>query len=345
MSKRTAPTSRQREVVAPIPPVAEPVDLAQVRTEGLEVMNFLSPAALVEFFTKARELENEAGRMVAHARAAKRNLKAPGYVMTAEDDAAVQRDLLESKAQRKRLLEHWKISATVTRFRNLLTSARKRPDDLHEEGEGILQMLHNEYKAAEDRRVARENEEKRQQAIRDEQARRDAEERELSRQADEAEAASSELSPRERRVIDIVGDDITEGAWVHACRTVGYKDPVGAARALINREKIIAAIDGRRRAAAMRQQAQAVQQQPISTAHVMDEKPQVQRVGTDVVFKSAEIVDAAEFVAAAMSGRYGIPASTLAPVQSVLNDQARQMGALINRWPGIRYVEETRTRR
>ena len=57
--------------------------------------------------------------------------------------------------------------------------------------------------------------------------------------------------------------------------------------------------------------------------------------------RTAVVVDEDAFIAAVLEGKFGIPSDVLTVRQVKLNEYARSLGKLIERWPGIRYNEKT----
>ena len=54
-----------------------------------------------------------------------------------------------------------------------------------------------------------------------------------------------------------------------------------------------------------------------------------------------ELVDEAALIEAILAGKHGIPADVLTVKQAKLNEYARTLGPLIDRWPGVRYRTST----
>lgn len=306
-------------------------ELLQTRDDSMTIREWI--VSLIPFFEKARALEVAAKARLASAR----TLTLP---TNGEQDSAIQVFIRNASAENKIVEDHWKITALLHNFQRRLVTARKRATDALEEAAGMAQRLHNQYDDMEHRRVEEEN--RRRQREADEQARRDreAELARLEQQALDAEAASAELGFREQKFVDYITGPYPDPqrAAFHA----GYKDASYHAR-LLQMPKIVAAIKAKREAIALRQQAEAKKAAPVVPADVHQEKPDVGRAGSDRTFKSGDIFNERLFVEAVIGGQHAIPADCLMPNPVKVNEYARSMGELINRWPGCRLKKRTTT--
>lgn len=297
---------------------------------GRQVLDFMSRTAA--FLTAARHIEVKAKATLTTAQ----TLRVP---TTALDDEMMQRFVLGAADGIKEAEAHWGICQIISRFHKLTTSARARSVDAFSEARTIGNNLHNTYTRAEQRRAQEENdrlhheEEQRAQAARDKEL-ADAEALALKR-----ESASKDLSEREMMFVDLVFDGRTGAA---AAQKAGYKDPVGAADRLLGALKIQKALGAKQEAKTIREQAAAKAAKPLDVQH-QEVRPDITRAtgAKDRTTKSAEIVDANALIAACIQGGYGIPWDILDVKPAKLNEYARSMGALINKWPGVRYKEET----
>lgn len=316
-------------------------ELALITHEGSMVAGLLGN--IRQFFATAQEIEKRATGTLASARA----LKPP---TTAGEDLAVQNFIRAANVDRKSAEEHWTLTSKIHQFHRKLTAARDRSCKPLEEAAEIGNRLHNRYVEDEKRR-ARE-EELRLQREADERARLDRE-RELARLEDEAlrkEAASADLSERESLFVDAV----VRGYPINvAARQAGYKNPDVTAQRLMSTAKIAAAIQAKRDAITLRQQAEAKRAMPLITDDV-EVKPNIVQTG-DRTTKAAELVDVDLFIATLLDpgarNRYGIPSEIAVDAlrrafkdgpTPLLNEQARSMGELIARWPGLRLKTTTK---
>src|SRR6185436_6794428 len=158
-------------------------------------------------------------------------------------------------------------------------------------------------------------------------------------QALRAEAASAKLSDRETVFVEEVFGGRNAAL---AAKIAGYKNPADAGARLLATPKIEKALAGKREAENIRRQSVARQQQPLDVQHE-EARPDIVRAAgaKDRTTKSAELLDENALIAAIIQGGHGIPWDILTVKPAKLNEYARSMGALINKWPGVRYKEET----
>lgn len=297
---------------------------------GLAVREFLK--SIAGFFTTAQAIEQAAVFTLAKARA----LTVP---TNQEQDAEMQRFVKGTTADLKSAETHWAICATVHGFHKRLVAVRKRATDPLEEANRLSNALHNQYVQAEQRRVAQEQERVRVAA---ETKAREDREAELAAQevaALKAEADSPVLSAREVLFVNaLVSGVVPYAAAMHA----GFKNSVQQAARLMALPKIQDAIQAKRTAAAIREQAEARRQAPLDV-QVETVKAHVSHAdGHDRSTHSAEIVDPQAFVKAVMGGALNIPLDCLMPNPVKLNEMARALRERISAWPGIRYVKSTK---
>lgn len=305
-------------------------DQALVQTNGAQILGFIRNIAA--FFGTARELEMAAQSTLVKAR----ELQPPA---TAEDDERIQRFIREANADRKRIEDHWSITTVFHQVHRNLTAARGRGVKFLEDAAARAQRLHNDYveearrkAAAEQERIRREAEEKARQE-------REAEAARIEAAALEQEAAMPDLSEREEMFVDLV---FGMTPHIEAARRSGYKDPVTMADRLMKTRKIVEAIQARRDAHALRQQAAARREQPLDV-RVETVKADVIKTGTDRTTHSAEILDEARLIEACIAGGYGIPHDILTVKPAKVNEYARALQERINRWPGVKHVKTTKT--
>lgn len=310
-------------------------------TDGKTITGFL--AGLVPFFRQATALENRAKAKLALARTF--TLPKPGDV---DGDAALQTFIKEASAERKAVEKHWEITGAIHQFQRKLVAARDRvigegtkektPGYLVE-AQGIAQRLHNTYvedarrRAAEEQERIRKAEEERQAEIR----RQDLER--MENEALAAEAASADLSERER----VFTEEIARGKTPYdAARTANFAQPRSQAEKLLKLPKILLAIAAIKDAAAIREQAAAVKAAPLD---VQVETVRVEKagVGTDRTTYAIEFTDPQLLREAVLGGKHGIPTDILTPDQVKGNAYARDFREIVNRWPGCRLVKKTTT--
>ena len=159
----------------------------------------------------------------------------------------------------------------------------------------------------------------------------------LEQEAEAAELASEALSDREQRFVAFA---VAGKGDTGAAQLAGYKNPETMGAKLRTYPKINAAIEAAERAIELRRQAQAVASQPVAIEEVQAEtKAQVATTGRTTY--SAIIFNADAFVAAAVTGGFGIPADCLMPNPVKLNEYARSLRERLDAWPGVRLSKKT----
>lgn len=287
------------------------------------------------FFIVARTLETAA--VASLERAKQWQAKPP---RTTEEDLELQHFIRETSRDTKSVVEHWSITKTIHQFHKSMTTKRGIAEQALERANSIGNGLHADYVRAETRRVAEENERLRRLAEAEEQARKDRELAAMEEEAVRREEAAGDLSARETMFVDLY---FATGQGTRSAERAGFKEPLKAAARLLALAKIHAAIEGKRSAQTIRQQAAAVKAAPI----LVDAPTVEANVGkvagsSDRVTKSAELLDEAALIEAIFAGKYGIPRTLLKIDQTALKAQARDLGTLINKWPGVRYKETPR---
>lgn len=307
-------------------------DELQTNEHGSAIREFLRGAA--GFFTTARTMEQSAQATLVKAR----TLVLP---TNGDEDAAIQIFIKRANTDRKAIEEHWSITSTISKFHKMLVAGRTRGTDPLEQAATIAQQLHNRYAEDERRRAAAEQDRLRREAEERAKAERDRELAEAERKALEAEASSPALSTREETfVLQVVAgrDPIT------AARIAGYKDPSTQGPRLMTYSKVLDAIAAKRQAAEVRQQAEAIRNQPLN---IEPEKvrPDIRRGGgaIDRTTHSGEVIDEAAFIAAVIAGKHGIPWDVLTVNETKLNEYARSLQERLNLWPGVRHNKKTKT--
>jgi hypothetical protein len=324
MAKKPTALVREPEVLD-----ALEQEVALIKTDSSLIEQFAGK--LRAFFVRARELE-----LTAKANLTKANLlKLPA---TMPEDERLQFFVKNVGADRKDALEHWDITQKVSQFHKRLVAARKRSEEPNEQAIVIATRLHNTYVDTERRRVAVENERLRQQAEQKAAADRAAELAELERQAVAAEEASEGLSDRERRFVEHY---MRTGNGRLAAQAVGFKDADKQAARLLSLPKILAACDAVKQAEVLREQRAAIAEKPLDVQADTVQANISKAGGHDRSTHSAELLDERALVEAVLAGGRGIPSDILQVNQAKLNEYARSLHELINRWPGVRYKKTT----
>jgi hypothetical protein len=306
-------------------------ELLAIRDDSVTIREWL--VSLIPFFTRARELEVAAKKTLEDSKL----LTLPA---NADDDTRLKAFITRASADNKVVAEHWKVTSLVHQFQRRLVAVRDRSCDALEEAAKRAQQLHNQYVKAENDRVAEENRRRQKEADDKAAAERQAELDRLEAERLKLEAASADLSDRERIFVDQVASGTPA---MYAARNAGYKDYTKQGDLLMGRLKIALAIKAKQDSENIRKQAEAKKAEPLKPAEIIAEKAQLGAGGVDRTTKSAEIFDARLFVEAVIGGRHAIPADCLMPDPVKLNQYARSLGDIIDRWPGVRLKKGTTT--
>lgn len=301
--------------------------IATLETIAKGVVEFI--AGMRVFFRRADEIEALADQSLDAARLmAKPTSKA--------DDEAVQMAVREWATQKKEAEHFWSpITKLLHGAHRLMTGRRDRALKLLDEAQEIGTRFHQQWVREETERTNAENRRRAQEAEQAAQAERDIELAALEREAARREAASPDLSAREAAFVDLmVGQNLAADL---AATRAGFKWDNAASR-LLGMKKIQAAVKASREAKAVRDQATAIAAQPLQIQDAIAERPQVGEAATDRRTWRGEIVDEQAFVAAVCEGRLGIPRDLLQINPKRLNEEARSLKELLNRWPGVRAV-------
>lgn len=333
-ARKTAPPPDIEVLDAPSSPDQE---LVSQDTDKLRAFM----GGLASFFSRAITLEKQAKERLDIAR----QLKPP---TTADEDATVQVAIREAKLTRKAIDDHWSITTVVHQLHRKLTAARERAGTTADQAASIAQTLHNRYVEDEQRRVRMEEERLRREAEERARVEREAELARLEAEAVRAEQSSPDLSEREK---SFVYGLITLGYGpTTAAQKAGFAKPEQAGERLMNTPKIKAALDAKKKAAVIREQASAQSERPLDVAPIEKVQANITRAtpgGFDRSTYSAEVFDVEAFMAALLDPRtrtqLGIPADIATFQQTKLNDAARGLGDLINKWPGVRLKKKTTT--
>lgn len=327
MAKASKPIAREPEVLD-----ALEQEVGLIRDDSSMVEKF--KAGLRSFFVRAKALE-----LTAQANLQKAKLLTQPATMA--DDEKIQFLIKNFGADRKDAVDHWDITLKVSRFHKRLVAARKRSEEPNDEAIAIATRLHNTYVDNERRRVAAENDRIRLEAERKAADDRKAELAELERQAVAAEQASADLSARERAFVDCVTSINLPTDPIRAANQAGYKDPGAQAARLMATPKIIAAIAAARAAQALREQKAAIAEKPLDVQAATVAPAISTAAGHDRDTHSGELLDERQLIEAILVGGRGIPSDLLQINQVKLNEYARSLRELINKWPGVRYKKTT----
>lgn len=327
MAKKAA---REPEVID----VVEDPEQQLVVQEGGTLTSFVR--GIVAFMSTAHELEARATETLEVAR----TLVVPKNAL---EDAAVQRFIQKANGEKKEISGHWEVAGVIHRWQRRLVAMRERAAGKAEEASAIANRLHNTWTENERRRVDEENARREREAREEAERKRQLELEEAEQRAVALEAASGELSEREQRFVDLYVSRPIDA--VRHANTVGYKNYREQAERLLASPKIKAAIEAKQAAARIRQQAAAKAETPIEFAmeEVEQERPRTAKVTTTKTYKSAQLTNERLLIEAILGGQHGIPTTLLRIDPAELNKCARDYGPLIKRWPGVKYVEDTKS--
>lgn len=327
-SKDAAPAAVTPDVVDLVPLADDEVAVTQL---GGLVLGFFK--GLGKFLATAGELERHAKSELEAAKLLKPST-------TAAEDVAVQKVVIAAADDNKSVEAHWSpVTQAFYRLHKTMTGARGRAYDANEERRKIGNRLHDEYVQRKNREARELEESNRRAEEARQQAQRDRELEEAEAEAVKRERSSKDLSAREVLFVD----KVWRGAVPQqAAKEVGYKNPKDAGEFLMKSAKIQAAIDGKRAAETIREQAAAKAQRPLDV-QVEEVKADIERASgaKDTTRHSAEIVDVEKLIAACIQGGHGIPWDILDVKPAKVNEYAKGLKEKINAWPGVRYKKET----
>jgi hypothetical protein len=326
-------------------------DELQTGSDGKVLMSFLR--GLAGFFTTARALEETASTKLARAQA----FQLP---TNADEDVELQTFVKGVNEDDKSIDTHWEICGVAHRFHRRLTEARDRGKTANKESRRLATKLHNDYTEAERRRVAEEAERERQAreaAAREEQAREAAR---LDAEALEREQASPDLSAREAQFVDYIYGRMLPTQAAQRC---GYKDPAKVGERLLGLVKIQNALQAKRDAAALREQAEATRKQPVEVRSEPAAKPDIKKApgAHDRTTWGAEILSTellGKAIIASLTGHdYGGVDAGIVPianaieiiqaglksdeVKTLVNKCGNQLHEKVDAWPGVRHTKKT----
>lgn len=301
------------------------------RSAGQEVVSFFPN--MRNFFLKARVLETTALELLDQAKAWRVNPPT-----NEKEDLQLQGFIRRTSEENKNVVSHWAITKTIHAFHKSMTTKRGIAESALEAANKTGNELHAAYKKAEEKKAAEENARRQAAAEAEAQKARDAELAAAEEEAVRREAALEGLSPRETLFVDLM---FSTGNSVESAKRAGFKNALKESTRLLTQPKICDALEAKRSAAVIRQQAAATKAAPLMVEDVERAAPAVsQAAGSyDRKTRSAELLDETALIEAIFAGKYGIPRTLLRIDTTALNAQARDLGELINRWPGVRFKE------
>ena len=306
-------------------------ELALVKSDVSAATSFFT--GIAKFFAQAGDLEEAAKNRLVEARA----LVAP---TTLDEDERIKTFVRSCSEERRAVETHWEVTALFSRFHKKLVAHRTRATEPLEEAARLGTVLHTRYKQEEERRAAAEQERLRLEAQFQARQALELELLELEAAALKAEDTSPDLSDRETRFVELyTGASFAANNGVTAARQAGFKNPDQSAVRLLSAPKVLAAIQAVRDAQTLRQQAEARRAAPVEV-EVEEVKAQVSTKG-DTTTWSGELLDEAAFINAVLEGKYGIPRDVLTVNRAKLNEYARSLHELLDRWPGVRAKKNT----
>ena len=299
----------------------ESEELSLVRSVTTDLQNFV--VNLAAFARNVTALEERASNLSEQAK------RLPEKISEKSDEKA--QDLVRvARIGKREIPDTWIILKKIQGLVKAMIAKRKIAEEAFEFAIKTGEAHHFTWVDAEKRRIAKEAEAERVAAEERARKARDQELAELERQAVAAEEASDGLSEREQLFVGIMADG---GSPEMAARNAGYKGHKEQAKRLMLLSKITSAIEAKLEARRLRREADAVQYAPLDV-EVPDAEEEDLREGRRT--RSAEVLDEAALIDAVIAGKHGIPKDVLMANPVALNEQARSLGKLIDRWPGVR---------
>jgi len=261
-------------------------------------------------------------------------------VQDRDSHAAALEFLRGVKALKRTIEEHWsRITRGVDDLKRNMLTLKARDLEAVEDAVKYANDTILTYETSEKRRAQEEQDRLRRQS--EEQARKDreAELARLEREALKAEQTSENLSEREQAFVDAYIHGIgAAGLPEVAAKRAGYKDAAAQAERLMKTSKILKAIEAKRRAIEIREQAASVAEKPLEVK-TQDVRPQFGKVaGTRTVTTwKAECFDVDALIDAVLRGV--APRSLLMFNQVAGNELARSIHEEVDRIPGLRHIK------
>lgn len=256
-------------------------------------------------------------------------------------DRASHGDALEfirgCKQLKRKIDDHWsRITRSVDDLkRNLLTMKRTDLEPV-ESAIAMVEKRALDYDNEQRRREQEAADAARRQAEADAKAKRERELAEHEAQALKFEQDSPTLSAREQVFVQQL---LAGVAHTRAAQIAGYADAEKQGARLMASQKIIDAVQAKRTAAAIRQQAEAHRQAPLQTVQAKPvESQRAKTVGVRVTTtRSAEVVNLDALIDAVIAGK--APRAALMANQVYLNQEAKQLQDTFESvYPGCRLV-------
>jgi hypothetical protein len=305
-------------------PPADP-DTSVLTSIGQDITQFFT-VQLPAFLRGAAVVEQQA--LAAEAEAA---------TLTLITDAARHQFVLERvkawKEEKRAAEGYWDITTRFHRAHTLLTQRRGIATGALERAITKATSLSALWERQERQRVEAENRRRQEEADRKAREEQAAQAAKMEQEALEREAALESLSTRQQ---SFVGHILAGMAQGRAARLAGFQD-AGYADTLLAMPKVQKAILAAQQARAIREQAEAVRQRPVTPQPIEQEVLQVGKVKglRQTVTHKAVITDLAAWRKGIRDGT--IPIEAAIPDEAVMNGFAKALGAKINAWPGTRY--------
>ena len=301
--------------------VGEGEELVLARSVSTELQTFVGN--LQVFVAEVRALEDRAVGLELSAG------RLPETV-TKKSAAKAQELVSNARAGKRDIPDTWTILKRVQALVKAMIAKRKIAELAFDSAIKVGQSHYFAWADAEKRRIAEEQETVRLAAEATARKEREKELAAIEQAALDAEAGTAELSERELSFVEYVVGGQTA---VQAAAAVGYANPAARAKKLIATAKIRKAIDAKREAASIREEAAVVKSTPLDIEETATEETDLKEGRRN---RSAELLDEDALRSAVIEGKYGIPQDVLMVNPVALNSYARDMGSLINRWPGVR---------
>lgn len=265
--------------------------------------------------------------------------QAGGLIVRSKADHQGALEFIRSAKQLKRKIEdHWSaITRNVDELkRNLLDLKRKDVEPVETAIE-VATRVALVYSNEEERRVREEQDRLRREAEARAQQTRERELAEQEALALKLEAESPALSAREAIFVDAILAGLTSD---RAAVRAGYKDQAASSLRLMNTQKILDAIEAKKAAIAIREQAEAQRRQPLDVVTETVQKQVAKVAGTrNTTSWSAAVDDLDRLIDAVVAGR--APRAALKADTVYLNGQAEQLHeAFDTAFPGCRSIKK-----
>ena len=249
---------------------------------------------------------------------------------TAKSAEKAQEIVRDARLAKRDIPETWNVLKKIQSLAKVMVGRRQIAERLFQDAIEKAQEHHFMYVDAENKRVAAEQEKKRLAAEAVAQEERRQELAKLEQLRLEAEESSPDLSEREQRFVKALFRGRTP---FDASITAGYADARRAEKRA-EHPKIRAALAAMVQVEKAKRRAEAVKEAPLDLALPADRLAPEKPAGRST--RSAEVTDIDALRDAVIRGNLGIPWDVLTVDQVRLNALARDLGPLIDRWPGVR---------